>query len=331
MLRRLLPVASLWLLAPLVAEYLLGSLPMSLITILPLMAAMYGSAALLIREAARRSGGGWATIALLGIAYGFLEEGLITQSLFNPNYLHLRLLDFGYVPALGTGLPWLVFVVTIHAAWSIAVPIGFAEALFPARRDRPWLGLFGIIIFAVLFMAGAAAVAIFTYKSLPFMASPAQLISASAIVAALVTAALAWPRFRTPTTERPAPRPAALFALTFAAGSAVMLIEHFGPSLHGWSWQAALGLLVSIEVIFAALMIRSARGRVWRDSQRFALMLGGLSVHAVFGFVTDKELHGAADFVPHVLIVVLILALAAVAGIQTFRADRRETGSVGLS
>ena len=36
MLRRLLPVFSLWLLAPLVAEYLLGSLPMSLITILPL-------------------------------------------------------------------------------------------------------------------------------------------------------------------------------------------------------------------------------------------------------------------------------------------------------
>jgi len=98
MLRRLLPVFSLWLLAPLVAEYLLGSLPVSLITILPLMAAMYGSAALLIREAARRSGGGWMTIALLGAAYGFVEEGFVTQSLFNPNYLHLRLLDFH--------LPW---------------------------------------------------------------------------------------------------------------------------------------------------------------------------------------------------------------------------------
>ena len=136
MLRRITPVVSLWLLAPLVAEYLLGSLPVSQIAILPLMAAMYGSGALLIREAARRNGGGWMTIALLGIAYGFIEEGLVTQSLFNPNYLHLRLLDFGYVPALGTGLPWLVFVVTIHAVWSIAVPIGFAEALFPAQRDE---------------------------------------------------------------------------------------------------------------------------------------------------------------------------------------------------
>jgi len=50
------PALSLFVIAPLVAEYLLGSLPMSMIAILPIMAAMYGSAALLIRETARRSG-----------------------------------------------------------------------------------------------------------------------------------------------------------------------------------------------------------------------------------------------------------------------------------
>src|SRR5256885_289548 len=56
---RFAPVLSLFVLTPLVAEYLLGSLPMSMIAILPLMAALYGSAALLIREIARRIGGGW--------------------------------------------------------------------------------------------------------------------------------------------------------------------------------------------------------------------------------------------------------------------------------
>src|SRR4051794_30006274 len=126
MWRRFVPVLSLFLLAPLVGEYLLGSLPMSLIVILPLMAALYGSGALLIRETARRIGGGWVSIALLGIAYGLVEEGFVTQSLFNPNYLHLRLLDFGYLPALGIGVPWTIFVLTIHTVWSIAVPIGLA-------------------------------------------------------------------------------------------------------------------------------------------------------------------------------------------------------------
>jgi len=335
MMRRLLPVISLWLLAPLVAEYLLGSLPMSLIVILPLMAAMYGSAALLIREAARRCGGGWVTIGLLGIAYGFIEEGFITQSLFNPNYLHLRLLDFGYVPALGTGLPWLVFVVTIHTAWSIAVPIGFAEALFPARRDEHWLGPVGIGIFALLFLAGAAAVANFTYKSLPFMASPGQFIGTGVIVVTLIAAAFAWPRFRTAPTDRAAPHPAALFALAFSAGSGVMLVEHFGRALLGLPWQAGLAILVAIEAAFVALMIVFTRGRQWRDGQRFALMAGGLSVYGVFGFLTDQELHGRADLVPHTLMALLILVLAIVAarrtmGKSTLARAEHLSGSHGL-
>jgi hypothetical protein len=277
------------------------------------MAAMYGSGALLIREAARRSDGGWVTIALLGIAYGFVEEGFVTQSLFNPNYLHLRLLDFGYVAALGTGLPWLVFVVTIHAVWSIAVPIGFVEALFPARRDGSWLGPVGIGLFALLFLAGSAAVASFTYKSLPFMASPGQFIGTGVIVAALIAAAFAWPRFRTAPMDRAAPHPAALFALAFAAGSGVMLVEHFGSALRGWPWQAGLTILIMIEAAFVAVMIRFTGGRQWRDSQRFALMAGGLGVYVVFGFLTDQELHGSADLVPHSLVVALIVGLAIVA------------------
>jgi len=319
MMRRLLPVISLWLLAPLVAEYLLGSLPVSLIVILPLMAAMYGSGALLIREAARRSGGGWVTIALLGIAYGFVEEGFVTQSLFNPNYLHLRLLDFGYVAALGTGLPWLVFVVTIHAVWSIAVPIGFVEALFPARRDKSWLGPVGIGVFALLFLAGSAAVASFTYKSLPFMASPGQFIGTGVIVAMLIAAAFAWPRFRTAPSERATPHPAALFALAFAAGSGVMLLEHFGSALRGWPWQVSFAMLIAAEALFVALMIGFTRGRQWRDSQRFALMVGGLGVYVVFGFLTDQELHGSADLVPHSLVAALIVGLAIVGARQTIK------------
>src|ERR1700740_90316 len=107
---RIAPVISLFLLAPLIAEYLLGSLPARMIRILAIMAAIYGSGALLIREVARRTGGGWGAIALLGLAYGLAEEGLLDQSLFNPDYLHLRLLDYGWLPAIGTAAPWALYV-----------------------------------------------------------------------------------------------------------------------------------------------------------------------------------------------------------------------------
>jgi hypothetical protein len=37
---------------------------------------------------------------LLGLIYAVIEEAFVTQSLFNPNYLGLRLLDYGYSTVL---------------------------------------------------------------------------------------------------------------------------------------------------------------------------------------------------------------------------------------
>src|SRR4051794_25897729 len=107
------PALCLFVASPLIGEYLLGSLPASMLPLLPLMAAMYGSGAILIREWVRRTGRGWPSIVVLATAYGFFEEGFVTQSLFNPNYLHLRLLDYGWLPQLGIALPWTLYVVTI--------------------------------------------------------------------------------------------------------------------------------------------------------------------------------------------------------------------------
>src|SRR3954468_10872418 len=136
-------VACLLVMSPLIGEYLLGSLPASMIYLLPLMMAMYGAGALLIRETVRATGRGWASIVLLATAYRLFEEGFVTQSLFNPDYLHLRLLDFGFLPALGTALPWAIFVTAIHVVWSITVPIALTESAFTAQRERPWLGTAG--------------------------------------------------------------------------------------------------------------------------------------------------------------------------------------------
>jgi hypothetical protein len=56
--RRVAPAVGLFLLAPLVGEYLLGNLSIRDIVALLFLAPMYGGGALLIREVARRTGRG---------------------------------------------------------------------------------------------------------------------------------------------------------------------------------------------------------------------------------------------------------------------------------
>ncbi len=318
-MRRVLPILSLFLLSPLIGEYLLGSLPMAMIAILPLMAAMYGSGALLIREVARRTGKGWPSIVLLATAYGFVEEGFITQSLFNPNYLHLRLLDFGYLPAIGTALPWLVFVISIHVIWSISVPIGLTETLFNDRRLERWLGPVTIPLFVLLFLAGSTLIGVFTYKQVPFMASMPQLAGTAAIVLALVVAALAWPKPKE-TSGKPAPHAFILFGAALLSGSGLMLVEQLSPTRLHWPWSVCVAGLVAWEALFVAFMAVFTFGRSWTPAKRFAVMAGGLMVYVWVGFLTDMNLHGKADLAAHAGIAAAFVLVCGLAGWRAVRA-----------
>ena len=104
-MRRVAPAVALFFVAPFVAEFLLGNLPITLLGALVVLGPLYGGGALLIREVARRRGLGWGAILTLGLAYAVIEEALALQTLFNPNYLklNLHLLEPAYIPALGMG------------------------------------------------------------------------------------------------------------------------------------------------------------------------------------------------------------------------------------
>ncbi len=316
---RWLAALALMILSPLIAEYLLGSMPVSMLPILPIMMLMYGGGALLIREIVRRTGKGWPTLILLATAYGLIEEGLVTQSLFNPNYLHLRLLDFGFLPALGTSPVWAIYVLGLHIFWSIATPIGLVECLLPARRTTPWLGPVTTGIAALLFLAGSGLVAAFTYKSLPFMAAPAQIIGVLAIVAALIVAAFAWPKPKAATAGQ-APHPLALFLMSFGPGSLFVATEYYGIHWLHTPWPGAVALLGGCELLALLLMVTLTHGRTWTNTQRFALMAGAFGVYVWFGFPTDLVLHGRADLPAHVILTVVMLVIALIAGIKASRA-----------
>jgi len=82
----------LFLLTPGIPEYLGSASQVTWIVLSPLaffgqLAAnlgLYGSGVILIREAMIRWKKGWASVFLLGVAYGIVEEGLALWTLFNP-------------------------------------------------------------------------------------------------------------------------------------------------------------------------------------------------------------------------------------------------------
>jgi hypothetical protein len=195
LLRRLSPVLALFFLAPLVGEFFLGDFPVVVIFLVIVFAPMYGGAALLISEFTRRAGRGWPTMILLGLAYGVFEEGLITQSLFNPHYLDEDLISAGYVPWLHTGLLWLVYVVSLHTFWSVSVPIAMVEEATPGRRTTPWLGWKGLTVVAVLFVVGSFAVYSQNAQlNHNFEAGGAERLTTAAVVVLLIVIALLLPR-----------------------------------------------------------------------------------------------------------------------------------------
>ncbi|HEY1607228.1 MAG TPA: hypothetical protein VGF77_16695 [Allosphingosinicella sp.] len=316
---RIAPPLVLLFLAPLVAEYLLGDLNLRQLVALVALAPLYGGGATLIREGVRRTGRGWPTFLLLALAYALMEEGLLTQSLFNPDYLHLRLLDYGFIPALGTSLAWAVYVLGIHMIWSLAVPIGLAEALFPARRTAPWLSRFGLILFFLLFAAGMAMTSRFSLAATPFRASPAQLIFCVVAIVALVAGAFVVPKS---VVEGEAPRPAIppllLGFLCLVAGSAFLCAYAFGRSR--WPWALTAGADVAVAVALCAGFAVSTRRHAWGAMQGFAAACGGLLCYAWFGYRIDRDLHGAGGGVGHSVFVLLLIAVAVWAGFRTARA-----------
>jgi hypothetical protein len=307
MKRQLAPVFLLAVLSPVVAEFLLGDQylmgPPSPAQIgeLVLFVLFYGCGAIVVRELARRAGRGWPTIVLLALAFGVVEEGLLTQSLFNQGYLGAHLLDFGYLPALGISPPWTVFVLALHTVWSISSPIAVVEGRWGVR---PWLGRVGLAVVSVLYVLGAVATFAISLLTGGSYVAPLPLLLASAVVAAvLVVVAFRLPRTPgedSPTQDR---RPHWTgFAFGLLVSSAFLLLAESDDAL---PWAVATLLLV---VIAAAAVVTIVR---WHRLDQFGLGAGAVVAYCWHGMPTAVEA-GPAAVVEQVVIVVLVGALLAV-------------------
>jgi hypothetical protein len=302
-MRRVAPAIFLFFLSPFVAEYLLGDFPITYLPLIVVLAPMYGGGALVIREVVRRTGRGWPSIVLLALAYGVLEEGATTMSLFNPDYVDAHLLDQGFVPALGIAIPWTIYVLALHTIWSISVPIAVVEEWTP-RRTTPWLRTPGFVIGCLLLALGCFGTTMSTYGNEHYIAAWPKLLAVGIIVVVLVVAAFVLPR-RTASRPAPgAPSPWLVLAATLVAGLLFMLTK-WGPI-----WLGVTQMIVALAGITIAIAVWSRRAG-WGSPHRLAAAAGGLFTYAWHSFTTHPLVGDQAVVTPvsHVLFALGAVAL----------------------
>ena len=324
-MRRTLPAIGLFFLAPLVAEFLLGNISITLLSSLIVLAPMYGGGALLIREAVRRSGRGWPSIAVLGIAFGVAEEAFMTQSLFNPDYLglHAHLLQPAYIPALGVGAWWTLYVLTLHAVWSISVSIALTESLVPNRANQPWLGGVGLGVVSLLFLLSAIATGNYTvqHDATHFMASRAQFAWSAICLVAVITAALLLPKPRSSKNAGEVPSPWTAGAVALVASSIFIAF----PGRWGWLAVAVYFVLyIGTIVVVASWSRRSG----WDARHLLALAAGAALTYAWHAFLQPPSAGGGGPTarIGNVVFTLAAVTVIAIGARKTARYSRERAG-----
>ena len=248
---------------------------------------MYGGGAVLIRDLARRAGRGWPTMLMLGLAYALIEEGLITQSLFNHDYLKMQmhLLDHAYIPALGIGGWWTMLMLNLHVFWSMGVSIALVEAMYPAEADAPWLGRFGDAVVEAIFVLGSVANFAIGFKQNHFVASHAQLISVCVLCIAVGAAAFLIPARTRSVASGTAPNVWVTGVVALALGLGLMSV----PPTWGWG---AFGAMLAIDALFLGLVWTWSRRTGWSAFHTLSLAAGGAVTYGVHAFLQKPLLGG---------------------------------------
>ena len=264
----------LFLLAPALAEMLTGSAPpiefLSPAAFI-IMAALYGSGAILIRELrVRWKKGFWPTVFILGAAYGIIEEGLACKSFFNPAWQDLGVLGT-YGRWAGVNWVWSLDLTVFHAVFSIVIPIFIVELLFPEQREARWLGRLGMTTFWLLLVA----VTVFGFLAFPYTPSFLHILPTIGVVVALFLLARLLP------SPQPTPKqgwllwPICFTAAGFWATTLFFVAHWVLPELGLPVW---LTMTVTILWLIATVRVvrTMSRGGSWNDKHKLALITGAL-------------------------------------------------------
>lgn len=148
-------IFTLIVITPILTEIVSGNTPPHALLhpqIVLFLIAAYSFPLLVLRELSIRWRLGALGIFVLGLAYGFLNEGLIAQTLIRaervpmPNFNH-------YVYAAGVNFSWVAVIVPWHALMAVLFPLALLAHWFPSCSRERWLGNRAFAILAAILIA----------------------------------------------------------------------------------------------------------------------------------------------------------------------------------
>ena len=288
------PLLCLLILTPGIPEYLSGSSNMAFLVLNPpvfflLLAAnlaLYGPGVILIREAKIRWDKGWASVFLLGAAYGIVEEGLALRTLFNSTSSVVGNLGV-YGHWLGVNWVWTVGLVIFHSVFSIGLPIFIFGLAFPDLKSKSLVSTRGIRI-SMLTLATDSVL-----LSLLVNYWPAEiwglLVLSSIVVVLLVIAAKKLPAdFLKTVRAEPRWRPRAFFLIGAIFFPIWLLAGGFAASANLFPPVIMVfDILISLWVL--RLVFRSM-GTQLNQAHKVAFAFGLISPIIIFGIAASASL-----------------------------------------
>jgi hypothetical protein len=288
------PLLFLLLLTPGIPEYLSASSNLTLLVIAPpvfflfLVAnlGLYGSGVILIREAMIRWKKGWASVFLLGAAYGIVEEGIDLWTLFYSKAGPVGNLGY-YGHWLGVNWVWTMGLLIFHSVFSIGLPIFLFGLVFPEMKSKSLVS--GGRLATTILCLSADSVFLFLFVSAIYSGynpGGGLIIFSLIVITILVVAAKKLPRDFLKTTIGPARLSSFKFALLgtllfpatllvggIAAGANAPPIVPF-----------VLELLLALFILTRAY---KSMGTMNNQEQKTALAIGLLLPIAAFGFIAS--------------------------------------------
>jgi hypothetical protein len=277
------PKLCLFFLTPGIVEYLSGSSPVYFLVLSPfyfflqlaLNAALYLPGALLIREAMIRWKKGWASVLLLGAAYGILEEGIALGTLFRMAPVEYGSGPTSYGQWLGVSWVWSVEAITLHMIYSAALPILLLGLALPSTRGKSLLGSRRSLVSAVVILGADATFinwAVQVHLHHTEIGWPLFGLCALSIVALVVAGRLAPAGILHARTGGPKVSPLVSFLLGAAVYAFLFVVGPVGAYLNLPAILTALAIGAYLALcLFLAL---KTLGRVGNTRQLLAYSLG---------------------------------------------------------
>lgn len=276
-MKKLLPAAVLFFLSPVLGELLSGSAPpaefFSLFGLTVLLV-LYGGGAILVREMIVRWRKGWASLLVLGAAYGIIEEGLMVKSFFDPNWVDIGILG-SYGRWFGVNWVWSLELTIYHAVVSITIPILLTEMIFVSRRNESWVGRRGFIILFILFTADV----VFGYFALtPYRPGVVQYWLTVAVIVTLILTAWRLPHYLFTPKETTVRKPIRFWLVGFLGTVAFFLIFWVIPHTGLLPFITMLIGLGLVALVTCLIMRMSGNGAAWAEIHQLALAAGSISL-----------------------------------------------------